>query len=181
MAPPTTCASYHSNTFLFHFQVKKYISFLLHLWQQWSETCSKCFCTGVIYQPGCCCCRGLWEWVCNHTEQQSKLSLQFLLEGAELMFCSPCLSGFARCMTSEAAVYISWEAASRCLTRLHRAGRNGWLGGLLLLSPQLQNGEICHCRKQKNRNIVSALSAGGPGIHYWVRRTACPPRVSLME
>lgn len=122
------------------------------------------------------------KWVCNQTMQQHKLSLRRSstrnwVEGAANtldVFCSPCLSGFARCMTRE-AVYISWGTASCRLTRLHRAGRNGRLGGLLIFSSQLQNGEICHCRKQKNRNIISALPAGSAGIHYWVRWTACTP------
>lgn len=40
------------------------------------------------------------------------------------------LSGFARCTTDEAVVYISWEPASCCLTRVHRAGGGmaGWGG-----------------------------------------------------
>lgn len=33
-----------------------------------------------------------------------------LPQGTESVFCSPCLSGFARCMTREAAVYISWDS-----------------------------------------------------------------------
>lgn len=126
------------------------------------------------------------KWVCNQTMQQHKLSLRRSstrnwVEGAANtldVFCSPCLSGFARCMTRE-AVYISWGTASCRLTRLHRAGRNGRLGGLLIFSSQLQNGEICHCRKQKNRNIISALPAGSAGIHYWVRWTACTPPTSV--
>ena len=84
--------------------------------------------------------------------------------------CSPSLSvrvGQAKLSYQLGTSELLSVCLSVCLSHSGSPGRrrHGRLGGLLLLSPQLQDWEICHRRKQENRNIVQTLPAGRAGIH----------------
>lgn len=60
------------------------------------------------------------------------MSRSGLLEQRLMVSCSSSLGGFARRMTSEAVVYISWEPGSCCHTRVHRAGGMAGWGGFFV-------------------------------------------------